>query len=103
MSELINATTTKGRKASTVFGKGLDMKRGRITSNSRIIRGYRESGRTRVPPPMPPGNNGKLLKRIPVVPGAMQHLDAASQNRDDEFHCELSASGEIFTLGAEDV
>jgi hypothetical protein len=61
MSELINATTTKGRKASTVFGSGLVMNLGIITSNSRIIRGYRESGRTRVPPPMPPGNNGKLL------------------------------------------
>jgi len=61
ISELISATRANGSKDSTVFGSGLVMKRGRITSINKIIRGYMERGRTRVPPPMPPGNKGKLL------------------------------------------
>ena len=61
MSELIRATTTNGRKDSTVFGSGLVMNRGRITSITKIIRGYMESGRTKVPPPISPGKKGKLL------------------------------------------
>jgi hypothetical protein len=61
MSELIKTTITNGRKDSNVFGSGLDMNRGRITSITKINRGYIESGRTKVPPPIPPGKKGKLL------------------------------------------
>jgi hypothetical protein len=73
MSELTSATTTKGRKDNTVFGKGFDINRGRITMMSKIIRGYKESGRTRVPPPMPPGKIGKLLIGS-VIKKRIQHI-----------------------------
>jgi hypothetical protein len=60
-SELIRATTTNGKKESSVFGSGLEKKRGRITRRSRIINGYIEKGRTNVPPPIFPGKYGKLV------------------------------------------
>jgi hypothetical protein len=52
---------TNGKKDSTVFGKGFVMSLGNTTRIIRIINGYIESGRTRVPPPIPSGKKGKLL------------------------------------------
>jgi hypothetical protein len=63
----------KGRNESTVFGSGLVMNRGITTRISKMIKGYIASGRTRVPPPIPPGKKGKLVTGK-VIKKSIQHI-----------------------------
>jgi hypothetical protein len=53
--ELAVARSTKTRKGMNVFGRGLVNKRGNVTRTKRAIKGYTDSGLTRVPPPMEGG------------------------------------------------
>jgi hypothetical protein len=53
--------TINGRNDIRVFGSGFVKRRGSITRISSTIKGYRDKGRTRVPPPMLSGKKGKLL------------------------------------------
>jgi hypothetical protein len=59
--ELAIATATKGKNERIVFGSGLVSMRGMTTKTIKIINGYIDRGRTRVPPPIFSGKNGKLV------------------------------------------
>lgn len=59
--ELAIATITNGNSERKVCGSGLVKKRGNTTRIIKIINGYTDNGRTRVPPPIFSGKNGKLV------------------------------------------
>jgi hypothetical protein len=59
--ELAIATITNGKSERKDFGSGLVKKRGITIRINKTISGYRDNGRTRVPPPTFPGKNGKLV------------------------------------------